>query len=372
MIIGIPREIKSGENRVALTPAGAMALVREGHRVIVEKSAGQGSGFTDESYKDAGAVIAATAAEVFGAADMIVKVKEPQPSEYNLFKENQILFTYLHLAPEYELTRALMDRKVVAIAYETVQLPSGHLPLLAPMSEIAGRMSVQVGAQLLAKQHGGKGVLLSGVPGVLPARVVIIGGGTVGTNAARIALGMGADVIIVEKEPARLRVLDEMFSFRVRTLISNYFNLMNAVREADLLIGAVLLPGAKAPKLVTEEMVKGMGEGSVIVDVAVDQGGCVETIDRITTHDNPTFIKHGVVHYSVANMPGAVARTSTLALTNATLPYILKIACKGYRDAVLEDPSLARGVNVLDGRVTFSEVARSLGFEYTPLSELIN
>lgn len=372
MIIGIPKEIKSCEDRVALTPAGATALVKDGHVVLVEKSAGDGSGFSDGSYIAAGAAIAGSASEVFEAADMIVKVKEPQPSEYDLFKEDQILFTYLHLAPEYDLTQALMKKRVVAIAYETVQLPNKSLPLLAPMSEIAGRMSVQMGAQLLTRKHGGKGVLLSGVPGVLPARVLIVGGGIVGANAARIALGMGADVIIVEKDPARLRVLDDMFNFRVKTVVSNYYNLADAVREADLLVGAVLLPGAKAPKLVSEEMVSRMSEGSVIVDVAIDQGGCVETVDRITTHDNPTFIKHGVVHYSVANMPGAVARTSTLALTNATLPYILKIAGKGYKKAVLEDPALAEGVNVLNGRVTFRGVAESLGFDYTPLNQLLN
>lgn len=372
MIIGIPKEIKNNENRVALTPAGATALAREGHKVMVERAAGAESGFSDESYLAAGAVIAGSPGEIFSTADMIVKVKEPQPSEYGLFKEGQILFTYLHLAPEYELTRALLDKKVVGIAYETVQLPNGSLPLLAPMSEIAGRMSVQVGAQMLTKHYGGKGVLLAGVPGVLPGKVVIVGGGIVGANAAKIALGMGADVVIVEKDPARLRVLDDMFNFRVKTVISNYYNLTNAVKEADILVGAVLLPGAKAPQLVTEEMVKQMCQGSVIVDVAIDQGGCVETIDRITTHDNPTFVKHGVVHYSVANMPGAVARTSTLALTNATLPYIQKIAGKGYRNAVLEDPALARGVNVLDGRVTFEGVANSLGLEYTPLSRLIN
>ncbi len=372
MIVGIPKEIKNSENRVALTPAGATALVRDGHKVLVESSAGEGSGFSDESYSAAGAVIAGTAREIYEAAELIVKVKEPQPSEYDLFREEQILFTYLHLAPEYDLTLALMSRRVVAIAYETVQLPDRSLPLLAPMSEIAGRMSVQVGAQLLTKKYGGKGVILSGVPGVLPARVVIVGGGIVGTNAARIALGMGAEVVIVEKDPARLRVLDEMFGFRVKTLISNYYNLADAVRDADLLVGAVLLPGAKAPKVVTEEMVRQMSGGSVIVDVAIDQGGCVETVDRITTHENPTYIKHGVVHYSVANMPGAVARTSTLALTNATLPYILKIAGKGYKKAILEDGALALGVNVLDGRVTFKGVADSLGLEYTPLNQLIN
>ena len=372
MIIGVPKEIKNNENRVALTPAGANSLVREGHKVLVEKSAGVGSGFSDESYTAAGASIIDAAAEVFQSSDMIVKVKEPQSSEYNLFKEGQILFTYLHLAPEPELTRALLEKKVVGIAYETVQLPNRALPLLAPMSEIAGRMSVQIGAHFLGKQYGGKGVLLSGVPGVLPGKVTIVGGGVVGVNAAKMAVGLGADVTIIEMNPDRLRVLDDLFNFRVKTLMSNHYNITNAVKESDLVVGAVLLPGAKAPRLVTEEMVKEMSPGSVIVDVAIDQGGCVETIDRITTHDNPTFIKHGVVHYSVANMPGAVARTSTLSLTNSTLPYVQRLAGKGYVSAIREDNALALGVNVLNGKVTFKGVADSLGLEYTPLSQLLN
>jgi len=372
VIIGVPKEIKNNENRVALTPAGANSLVREGHKVLVEKSAGVGSGFSDESYTAAGASIIDAAAEVFQSSDMIVKVKEPQSSEYNLFKEGQILFTYLHLAPEPELTRALLEKKVVGIAYETVQLPNRALPLLAPMSEIAGRMSVQIGAHFLGKQYGGKGVLLSGVPGVLPGKVTIVGGGVVGVNAAKMAVGLGADVTIIEMNPDRLRVLDDLFNFRVKTLMSNHYNITNAVKESDLVVGAVLLPGAKAPRLVTEEMVKEMSPGSVIVDVAIDQGGCVETIDRITTHDNPTFIKHGVVHYSVANMPGAVARTSTLSLTNSTLPYVQRLAGKGYVSAIREDNALALGVNVLNGKVTFKGVADSLGLEYTPLSQLLN
>ncbi|MFZ5643764.1 MAG: alanine dehydrogenase [Bacillota bacterium] len=372
MIIGVPREIKNSENRVALTPAGVTALMQEGHRVVIEKSAGMGSGFSDESYIAAGAQILDTNKEVFDAADMIVKVKEPLKPEYDLFKEGQILFTYLHLAPEYELTKALLEKKVIGIAYETVELPNKSLPLLAPMSEIAGRMSVQVGAQFLAKRYGGKGVLLSGVPGVPPARVAIVGGGVVGTNAAKIALGMGADVTILEKSPERLRMLDDLFGFRVKTVMSNQYNLYNAVKEADLLIGGVLLPGAKAPKLVTEEMVRQMSEGSVIVDVAIDQGGCVETIDRITTHEDPVYIKHGVVHYSVANMPGAVARTSTLALTNSTLPYVLKIAGMGCKNSILNDQALFKGVNVYNGMLTYKGVADSLGLEYTPLTQLLN
>lgn len=372
MIVGLPKEIKNNENRVALTPAGVIALVQDGHKVVVEKSAGLGSGFNDEGYVAAGATILNSAKEIFDAADMIVKVKEPLAAEYGLFKEGQILFTYLHLAPEYELTQALLAKKIVGIAYETVQLPNGSLPLLLPMSEIAGRMSVQVGAQFLAKQYGGKGVLLSGVPGVLPAKVTIVGGGVVGTSAAKIAVGMGADVTILEKGPERLRFLDDLFNFRVKTLVSNHYNLMNAVKEADLVIGGVLLPGAKAPKVITEEMVMQMSEGSVIVDVAIDQGGCCETIDKITTHDNPTFVKHGVVHYSVANMPGAVARTSTLGLTNATLPYILNIAGKGYKDAILSDNALFKGVNVYNGKVTYKGVAEALNMEYVPLSELLS
>ncbi|GBF34436.1 alanine dehydrogenase [Desulfocucumis palustris] len=372
MIVGVPKEIKNNENRVALTPAGVTALIQDGQKVLVEKSAGAGSGFSDESYAEAGAKILESAKEVFDGSDMIVKVKEPLPQEYTLFKEGQVLFTYLHLAPEKELTRVLLEKKIVGIAYETVQMPNGSLPLLAPMSEIAGRMSVQVGAHFLAKQYGGKGVLLSGVPGVPPARVTVVGGGVVGANAAVMAVGLGADVTIVEKNPDRLRELDTLFGFRAKTLMSNSYNLMDAVAKSDLLIGAVLLPGAKAPKLVTEEMVMQMNEGSVIVDVAIDQGGCVESVDRITTHDNPTFIKHGVVHYSVANMPGALARTSTLALTNATLPYVLKLAAIGYKDAITNDQAVFKGVNVYNGKVTCKEVADALGFDYIPLNQLLN
>ena len=372
MIVGVPKEIKNNENRVALTPAGVTALIQGGHKVVVEKSAGVGSGFSDESYAEVGAKILESAKEVFDGADMIIKVKEPLPQEYNFFREGQVLFTYLHLAPEQELTKALLERKIVGIAYETVQMPNGSLPLLAPMSEIAGRMSVQVGAQFLAKKYGGKGVLLSGVPGVPPAKVTVVGGGVVGTNAAKIAVGMGADVTIVEKSPERLRELDNLFGFRAKTIVSNYYNLMTAVKESDLLVGGVLLPGAKAPKLVTEEMVMQMSEGSVIVDVAIDQGGCVETVDRITTHDNPTFVKHGVVHYSVANMPGALARTSTLALTNATLPYVLKLANMGYKNTIINDQAVFKGVNVYNGKVTCKEVADALGLDYIPLTQLLN
>ncbi|MBO8168405.1 MAG: alanine dehydrogenase [Thermoanaerobacteraceae bacterium] len=370
MIIGVPKEIKNNENRVAITPAGVEAFVKNNHRVVVETQAGTGSGFTDEEFVQAGAKIAGSAEEVFAEADMILKVKEPQPQEYDLFKEGQILFTYLHAATGPELIKALLEKKVVGISYDTVQLPDGSLPLLAPMSEVAGRMSVQIGAQFLEKPKGGKGVLLGGVPGVPAANVVIVGGGTVGTNAAKMAVGMGARVTILDINPERLMYLDDLFGSRVQTIMSNSYNIERAVKEADLLIGAVLLPGARAPRLVTEEMVKQMKPGSVIVDVAIDQGGCIETIDRVTTHDDPIYVKHGVVHYAVANMPGAVPRTSTFALTNATLPYALKIANKGWRQAVREDEALAKGVNVYNGYVTHEVVADALGYQYTPLTEI--
>lgn len=371
MIVGIPKEIKDNENRVAMTPAGVLALKNANHQVVIETTAGMGSGFTDEDYRQAGAEILADAASVWNKAEMIMKVKEPLSSEYNYFREGQILFTYLHLAPEPELTKALMDRKVVAIAYETIQLPNGSLPLLTPMSEVAGRMSVQIGARFLEKTNGGKGVLLGGVPGVLPAEVVIIGGGVVGTNAAKIAIGMGANVTIVDLSSDRLRYLDDIFAGRLKTLMSNSYNIGQAVEKADLLIGAVLIPGSRAPKLVTEEMVKKMRPGSVIIDVAIDQGGTIETSDRVTTHSNPTFVKHDVVHYSVANMPGAVPRTSTLALTNATIPYALQLANKGYQKAIVENQALAKGVNVFNGFVTYKAVADALGHEYVALESLI-
>ena len=312
MIIGVPKEIKNNENRVAMTPGGVSAMVTAGHKVFVETNAGMGSGFTDQEYQKYGAEICATNTEVWAKADMIVKVKEPLASEYPLFKKGQILFTYLHLAPEPELTAALLEKEVVGIAYETIQLPNGALPLLSPMSEVAGRMSVQVGAHYLGKHYGGMGVLLGGVPGVPPAEVVIIGGGIVGTNAAKMAVGLGARVTILDMSAARLAYLDDLFyGGRVTTLMSNSHSIAESVAKADLLIGAVLIPGARAPKLVSEDMVKTMKPGSVIVDVAIDQGGSVSTIDRVTTHVDPIFVKHGVVHYSVANMPGAVARPGT-------------------------------------------------------------
>ncbi len=371
MIIGVPKEIKDNENRVALTPGGARAFVSNGHKVLVEKNAGIGSGFLDEDYLAAGAEVLGQASEVWQGAEMVMKVKEPLPEEYGYFRQSLVLFTYLHLAPELELTKALMESGVIAIAYETIQLPDRSLPLLTPMSEVAGRMAVQIGAQYLERQQGGKGILLGGVPGVLPGEVVIVGGGIVGTNAAKMALGTGADVTILDVNPDRLRQLDDLFTGRVRTLMSNEYNIEQAVSKADLLIGCVLIPGSRAPKLVTESMVKNMPKGSVIVDVAIDQGGSIETIDRVTTHSNPTYEKYGVIHYAVANMPGAVPRTSTLALTNSTLPYALQIANKGYRAAVFASASLAKGVNVIRGKVTYEAVAKSLKLDYTPLEDVL-
>lgn len=371
MIVGIPKEIKNNENRVAITPAGVEALKLAGHEVYIETSAGLGSGFTDEVYKAAGAIMLDSAADVWGKAEMIMKVKEPIPSEYGYFRDGLILFTYLHLAPEPELTKELLEKNVVAIAYETIQLPDRSLPLLTPMSEVAGRMSVQIGAQFLEKPWGGKGILLGGVPGVLPAEVVIVGGGIVGTNAAKMAMGLGANVTIIDKSEARLRQLDDMFGGRVSTLMSNSYNIEQMVRKADLLVGAVLIPGARAPKLVKEYMVQQMTPGSVIVDVAIDQGGSIETIDRITTHSEPTYEKFGVIHYAVANMPGAVARTSTLALTNATLDYALQLANKGWERAVRDNAALAKGVNVVQGKVTFEAVATALDYEYNTLESVI-
>ena len=366
--IGVPKEIKPQESRVGMTPAGVDALVRYGCQVLVERNAGAGSGFSDDDYRAVGARLVENA---WRGASMIVKVKEPLHQEYELFKPGQVLFTYFHLAPEPELTRALIEKKVVAIAYETVELADGSLPLLIPMSEVAGRMSIQVGAAFLEKPHQGKGILLGGVPGVPPAHVVIIGGGTVGTSALKRAIGIGARVTVIDANLNRLRYLDDVFHGQIETLASNRFNIAASVSTADLLIGGVLLHGAMAPKLVTEEMVSTMEKGSVIVDVAIDQGGCIETVDRSTTHHDPVYIKHGVVHYAVANMPGAVARTSTLALTNATLPYALALANKGWKQAVTEDPALARGVNVVEGKVTYAAVAEAHGLPYVPLEKAI-
>ncbi|OAH57818.1 MULTISPECIES: alanine dehydrogenase [Bacillaceae] len=370
MIIGVPREIKNNENRVALTPAGVVSFINAGHKVLVEKDAGLGSGFTNEDYAAAGAEIIESAANVWAQVEMIMKVKEPLSSEYNYFREGLILFTYLHLAAEPSLTQALKDKRVIAIAYETVAV-GRTLPLLTPMSEVAGRMAGQIGAQFLEKTNGGQGILLGGVPGVNRGKVTIIGGGIVGTNAAKMAIGLGADVTIIDLSADRLRQLEDIFGNQIKTLMSNPFNIAEAVKEADLLIGAVLIPGAKAPKLVTEEMVKTMKPGSVIVDVAIDQGGVVETSDHVTTHDNPTFEKHGVLHYSVANMPGAVPRTSTIALTNVTVPYALQLANKGVFKAISENGALKLGVNVANGEITYEAVAKDLGYDYVTVEKTL-
>lgn len=370
MRIGVPKEIKNNENRVAITPAGVATLTAAGHEVYVESGAGTGSGFSDESYVVTGANILAAAADVWATADMILKVKEPLPSEYGYFREGLILFTYLHLAAAPELAAALLEKKVIGIAYETVEV-NHTLPLLTPMSEVAGRMAVQIGAQFLERPHGGKGILLSGVPGVKRGKVTVIGGGVVGTNAAKVAAGMGADVTIIDLSPDRLRQLDDIFGSSVQTLMSNPYNIAEAVVSSDLVIGAVLIPGAKAPKLVTEDMVKSMEAHSVIVDVAIDQGGIVETIDRITTHNDPTYEKHGVVHYAVANMPGAVPKTSTMALTNATMPYVSLIANLGLRAALERSDALKLGVNTAAGTMTYAAVARDLGYTHVPVEQAL-
>lgn len=370
MRIGCPKEIKAQEGRVGLTPAGADALIRAGHRVYMEQNAGIASGFTDQEYIHVGAAILPTARDIYDTAEMIVKVKEPLPPEYDLLHEGQILFTYLHLAPDPDQTEALLRKKVTGIAYETVQLEDRSLPLLSPMSEVAGRLSIQTGARLLEANCGGRGILLGGVTGVERANVVIVGGGNVGTNAAKMAVGMGANVTILDISTKRLTYLDDIFNGRVQTLLSNSYNIANAVRTADLVVGCVLIPGAKAPKLVTEEMVKTMRPGSVLIDVAIDQGGSIESIDRITTHSDPYFVKHGVLHYSVANMPGAVPRTSTLALTGATLPYALKIANLGAEAACKADTALMKGLNTYNGHLTFKAVAEAQGLEYTDPAEL--
>ena len=363
MLIGVPKEIKVHEYRVGLTPAGVRELKAHGHEVIVQASAGVGIGIADSAYTAAGASLVDTAAEIFARAEMVVKVKEPQAAECAMLREGQVLFTYLHLAPDPEQTKALVASGCVAIAYETVSDGRGGLPLLAPMSEVAGRMSIQAGAHAMEKAQGGNGVLLGGVPGVAPGDVVVIGGGVVGYNAARIAVGMGAKVTIFDRSLPRLAWLDTAFDGRLTTLYSTVDALETAVTQADLVIGAVLVPGAAAPKLVTRAMLKEMKPGTVIVDVAIDQGGCFET-SRATTHQNPTYVEEGIVHYCVANMPGGVARTSTFALTNATLPFVLALADKGYKRALLDDPNLREGLNVHLGQVTYKAVAEALGCEY--------
>lgn len=369
MIVGVPKEIKDNEYRVAMTPGGIRKLVEAGHKVLVETKAGEGSGFSDAQYREVGAEVVPSNAEAWGA-EMVVKVKEPQPSEFEFLRSDLLLFTFLHLAAEERLTLELMDRGTTSIAYETVELPNGHLPLLAPMSEVAGRMSIQIGAHYLERMAGGRGKLLGGVPGVRPADVVIIGGGIVGTNAAHMALGMGAQVFIIDLDLDRLRYLEDVLEGRLVTLSSNPLNIAEAVRRADLLIGAVLIKGAKAPRLVTREMVGTMTPGSVIVDVAVDQGGCVETTCP-TTHSDPTFTVDGVIHYCVANMPGAVPRTSTYALSNATLPYIAQLAELGAKASIEANPALARGVNTYAGELTYAGVAEAFDMAYTPIDELL-
>ena len=370
MLIGVPKEIKVHEYRVGLTPAGVRELKAHGHAVIVQRAAGVGIGIPDAQYAAAGAELVDSAEEVFARAEMVVKVKEPQPAECALLREGQVLFTYLHLAPDPEQTKALVDSGCVAIAYETVTDGRGGLPLLAPMSEVAGRMSIQAGAHAMEKAQGGNGVLLGGVPGVAPADVIVIGGGVVGYNAARIAVGMGANVTILDRSLSRLAWLDTAFDGRLTTLYSTVDALETAVTHADLVIGAVLVPGAAAPKLVTRAMLKTMKPGAVIVDVAIDQGGCFET-SRATTHQNPTYVEEGIVHYCVANMPGGVARTSTFALTNATMPFTVALADKGYKRALLDDPNLREGLNVHLGRVTYKAVAEALGYDHQPTQEAL-
>jgi alanine dehydrogenase len=370
VIVGLPKEIKDNEYRVGLTPAGVRALKDAGHEVLVEKTAGEGSGFEDSLYQRAGGRIVDSAEEVWATAAMIVKVKEPIAPEYPRMREGQLLFTYLHLAPDTELTKQLLERKVTGIAYETITDRRGGLPLLTPMSEVAGRMAIQVGAHYLEKMSGGRGILLGGVPGVPAARVVIIGGGVVGTNAAKIAVGMGAHVTMIDNNLERLRELDDIFLSKISTLASSAYMIHDAISQADLIVGAVLVPGAAAPKLVTRSMLKDVPNGAVIVDVAVDQGGCIETTHP-TTHSNPTFYVEGVLHYCVANMPGAVPRTSTFALTNATLPYALKLANKGFFAAIAADTGLKAGVNTFAGHCTYEAVASAQGLEYTPLDALV-
>src|SRR5271170_3237374 len=371
MIIGVPKEVKDHESRVGVTPAGVKALTEAGHTVLVETHAGELSAFTDDDYQSAGAEIVGSAHNVWGLADMVVKVKEPIEKEYVFFREGLVLFTYLHLAPLPGLTDALLAAKVIGIAYETVRDRANTLPLLTPMSEVAGRMSVQVGASYLEKEKGGRGILLGGVPGVAPANVTIIGGGIVGTNAAKIALGMGAKVTLIDLNLNRLRELDDIFGGRLHTVASNSYNVGRATREADLVIGGVLIPGATAPKIVTKAMVSKMKKGAVIVDVAIDQGGCVETA-RPTSHSDPSYVVDGVVHYCVTNMPGAVPHTSTLALTNATFPYLMRLANLGAAEALKQDAGLAEGLNVWKGKLTHRGVAESQGRDWSAPASVLN
>ncbi|RYC70165.1 alanine dehydrogenase [Spirosoma sordidisoli] len=371
MVIGVPKEIKNNENRVALTPAGVTELRKHGHTVYVQVNAGEGSGFEDEEYIEAGAVMLPTIEDVYGIAEMIMKVKEPIAAEYNLIKQDQLLFTYFHFASSEELTQAMLAKKAVCLAYETVERPDRSLPLLVPMSEVAGRMAIQEGAKYLEKPLKGRGILLGGVPGVKPANVLVLGGGIVGTQAAKMAAGLGAHVTIMDVSLARLRYLSDIMPPNVQTMMSNEYNIREMIKVCDLIVGAVLIPGAKAPHLITREMLKQMRAGTVLVDVAVDQGGCIETC-RPTTHEDPTFIIDGVVHYCVANMPGAVPYTSTLALTNATLPYALQLANKGWQQACRDNMDLQLGLNVVDGKVVYKGVADAFGLELTPVSTILS
>ena len=370
MIIGVPKEIKNNENRVALTPAGTQELVKRGHTVYVQETAGSGSGFSDEEYSKAGAKMISTAVEVYKLADMIIKVKEPIEQEYKLIKKDQLVFTYFHFASYEPLTKAMVESGAICLAYETVERADGSLPLLIPMSEVAGRMSIQEGAKYLEKPLKGRGILLGGVPGVKPAKVLVLGGGVVGTQAAKIAAGMGADVTIMDVNLTRLRYLDDVMPKNVHTMVSNEYNIRDLVKDHDLIIGGVLIPGAKAPKLITRDMLKTMRPGTVLVDVAVDQGGCIETCTP-TTHENPTFIIDDVVHYCVANMPGAVPYTSTLALTNATLPYAIRLAGQGWKKACSESTELRNGLNVINGEVVYKAVADAFSLPYVDVKKYL-
>lgn len=370
MIIGVPKEIKNNENRVALTPAGVAEFKKHGHTVYVQSTAGEGSGFNDDEYIKAGATLLLTIEEVYGIAEMIIKVKEPIASEYNLIKKDQLLFTYFHFASSEELTHAMIKQGAVCLAYETVEKTDRSLPLLVPMSEVAGRMAIQEGAKYLEKPLKGKGILLGGVPGVPPAKVLVLGGGIVGTQAAKMAAGLGARVVIMDVSLPRLRYLSDIMPQNVVTIMSNEYNIREAIQEADLIVGAVLIPGAKAPHLITRDMLKTMRPGTVVVDVAVDQGGCIETCTP-TTHENPTFIIDDVVHYCVANMPGAVPYTSTLALTNATLPYAIQLANKGWQKACAENEDLKKGLNVVDGKVVYQGVADAWGLAYESVETVL-
>ena len=371
MIIGVPKEIKNNENRVALTPAGAKELIKRGHEVYLQTTAGLGSGFTDEDYVAAGAAILPSIEATYQIAEMIMKVKEPIESEYSLIKKNQLLFTYFHFASYEPLTKAMVASKAICLAYETVEKSDRSLPLLVPMSEVAGRMAIQKGANYLEKPLGGRGILLGGVPGVLPAKVLILGGGIVGTQAAWMAAGLGADVIIMDVSLPRMRYLADVMPANVKTMMSNEFNIREQIKQADLIVGAVLIPGAKAPHLITKDMLKDMKKGTVLVDVAVDQGGCIETC-KPTTHENPTYVIDDVVHYCVANMPGAVPYTSTLALTNATLPYAIQLADKGWKKAAQENSDLVPGLNVIHGEIVYKAVAEAFSMPYTPVEKYLS